>query len=173
MIRRPPRSTRVRSSAASDVYKRQEIADLSSIDAVLQLDNASLDEVVVTGYGTQQKKLVTGSIATISADLIENRGLTSAGSALAGTTAGVYVSQNSGQAGRDNVQFKIRGYGTLNDSNPLVMIDGVEGDFNTLNPNDIESISVLKDASSSAIYGNRASNGVIPVSYTHLRAHET
>ena len=140
-----------------------EIADLSSIDAVLQLDNASLDEVVVTGYGTQQKKLVTGAIATISADLIENRGLTSAGSALAGTTAGVYVSQNSGQAGRDNVQFKIRGYGTLNDSNPLVMIDGVEGDFNTLNPNDIESISVLKDASSSAIYGNRASNGVILV----------
>ena len=140
-----------------------ELADLSSIDAVLLLDNASLDEVVVTGYGTQQKKLITGAIATISADLIENRGLTSAGSALAGTTAGVYVSQNSGQAGRDNVQFKIRGYGTLNNSNPLVMIDGVEGDFNTLNPNDIESVSVLKDASSSAIYGNRAANGVILV----------
>lgn len=139
------------------------LADVSSIDAVLLLDNASLDEVVVTGYGTQQKKLVTGSIATISADLIENRGLTSAGAALAGTTAGVYVSQNSGQAGRDNVQFKIRGYGTLNNSNPLVMIDGVEGDFNTLNPNDIQSISILKDASSSAIYGNRAANGVILV----------
>ena len=128
------------------------------------MDNQKIPgDGVVTGYGTQQKKLVTGAIATISADLIENRGLTSAGSALAGTTAGVYVSQNSGQAGRDNVQFKIRGYGTLNDSNPLVMIDGVEGDFNTLNPNDIESISVLKDASSSAIYGNRASNGVILV----------
>lgn len=140
-----------------------ELTDISSIDAVLVQDDASLDEVVVTGYGTQQKKLVTGSIATVSADLIENRGLTSAGSALAGTTAGVYVSQNSGQAGRDNVQFKIRGYGTLNNSNPLVMIDGVEGDFNSLNPNDIESISVLKDASSSAIYGNRAANGVILV----------
>ena len=141
-----------------------ETSDLTSIDAILVIDNASLDEVVVTGFGTtQQKKLVTGSIATISSDVIENRGLTSAGLALAGTTAGVIVTQNSGQAGRDDVQFRIRGYGTINDASPLIIIDGFEGDFNSLNPNDIESVSVLKDAASAAIYGNRAANGVILV----------
>ena len=141
-----------------------ETSDLTAIDAILVIDNASLDEVVVTGFGTtQQKKLVTGSIATISSDVIENRGLTSAGLALAGTTAGVIVTQNSGQAGRDDVQFRIRGYGTINDASPLIIIDGFEGDFNSLNPNDIESVSVLKDAASAAIYGNRAANGVILV----------
>ena len=109
-----------------------ETSDLNAIDAILVIDNASLDEVVVTGFGTtQQKKLVTGSIATISSDVIENRGLTSAGLALAGTTVWEYtVTQNSGQAGRDDVQFRIRGYGTINDASPLIIIDGFEGDFN-------------------------------------------
>ena len=73
------------------------------------------------------------------------------------------VTQNSGQAGRDDVQFRVRGYGTINDASPLIIIDGFEGDFNSLNPNDIESVSILKDASAAAIYGNRAANGVILV----------
>ena len=140
------------------------VEDGAVINASLSVDGGSLDEVVVTGFGTsQQKKLVSGSIATISSELIENRGLTSAGIALAGTTAGVMVTQNSGQAGRDDVQFRVRGYGTINDASPLIIIDGFEGDFNSLNPNDIESVSVLKDASAAAIYGNRAANGVILV----------
>ena len=156
------------------ITKTFSVADGSIVDVSLSIDSGSLDEVVVTGFGTsQQKKLITGSIATISSDLIENRGLTSAGLALAGTTPGVLVTQNSGQAGRDDVQFRVRGYGTVNDATPLIIIDGIEGDFNTLNPNDIESISVLKDASSAALYGNRAANGVILVKTKRGRKNES
>ena len=109
------------------ITKTFSVADGSIVDVSLSIDSGSLDEVVVTGFGTsQQKKLITGSIATISSDLIENRGLTSAGLALAGTTPGVLVTQNSGQAGRDDVQFRVRGYGTVNDATPLIIIDGIE-----------------------------------------------
>ena len=146
-------------------YKTEsyELADVSMIDAVLLLDDSSLDEIVVTGYGTQLLRNVTGSVATIDAETIENRSLTSAGAALAGTTAGVFVSQNSGQAGQDEISIRVRGVGTLNNATPLVIVDGIEGDINLVNPNDIESISVLKDAASGAIYGSRAANGVIVV----------
>ena len=140
-----------------------ELADVSMIDAVLLLNESSLDEIVVTGYGTQLLRNITGSVATIDAETIENRSLTSAGAALAGTTAGVFVSQNSGQAGQDEISIRVRGVGTLNNATPLVIIDGIEGDINLVNPNDIESISVLKDAASGAIYGSRAANGVIVV----------
>ena len=133
------------------------------IDAVLLLDDSSLDEIVVTGYGTQLLRNVTGSVATIDSETIENRSLTSAGAALAGTTAGVFVSQNSGEAGQDEISIRVRGVGTLNNATPLVIVDGIEGDINLVNPNDIESISVLKDAASGAIYGSRAANGVIVV----------
>ena len=95
--------------------------------------------------------------------MIENRSLTSAGAALSGTTSGVFVSQNSGEAGQDEISIRVRGIGTLNNSQPLIIVDGIEGDINLVNPNDIESISVLKDAASSAIYGSRAANGVILV----------
>ena len=146
-------------------YKTEsyELADVSMIDAVLLLDDSSLDEIVVTGYGTQLLRNVTGSVATIDSETIENRSLTSAGAALAGTTAGVFVSQNSGEAGQDEISIRIRGVGTLNNATPLVIVDGIEGDINLVNPNDIESISVLKDAASGAIYGSRAANGVIVV----------
>ena len=156
------------------ITQKFSVGDGSIVDISLSIDSGSLDEVVVTGFGTsQQKKLITGSIATISSDLIENRGLTSAGLALAGTTPGVLVTQNSGQAGRDDVQFRVRGWGTVNNATPLIIIDGIEGDFNTLNPNDIESISVLKDASSAALYGNRAANGVILVKTKRGRKNES
>ena len=133
------------------------------LNVTLLADASSLDEIVVTGYGTQLLRNITGSVATIDSEVIENRSLTSAGAALSGTTAGVFVSQNSGEAGQDEISIRIRGVSTLNDSRPLVIIDGIEGDINLLNPNDIESISVLKDAASGAIYGSRASNGVVVV----------
>ena len=137
--------------------------DSDNISVQLVVSESSLDEIVVTGYGTQLKRNITGSIATIDTEVIENRGLTSAGAALSGTTAGVFVSQNSGEAGQDEISIRIRGVGTLNNATPLVIVDGVEGDINLVNPNDIESISVLKDAASGAIYGSRAANGVIVV----------
>ena len=133
------------------------------VNVILQTDASSLDEIVVTGYGTQLLRNITGSVATIDSEVIENRSLTSAGAALSGTTAGVFVSQNSGEAGQDEISIRIRGVGTLNNAAPLIIIDGIEGDINLVNPNDIESISVLKDAASGAIYGSRAANGVIVV----------
>ncbi|MEC8599072.1 MAG: TonB-dependent receptor [Bacteroidota bacterium] len=140
-----------------------DTSNVNTIDAVLFIDSSSLDEIVVTGYGTQLKKNITGAVATIDSQVIENRSLTSAGAALSGTTSGVFVSQNSGEAGQDEISIRVRGIGTLNNSQPLVIVDGIEGDINLVNPNDIESISVLKDAASSAIYGSRAANGVILV----------
>ena len=138
-------------------------SDSDNILVQLVVSESSLDEIVVTGYGTQLRRNVTGSVATIDNEVIENRSLTSAGAALSGTAPGVFVSQNSGEAGQDEISIRVRGIGTLNDSRPLIIIDGIEGDINLLNPNDIESISVLKDAASGAIYGSRAANGVIVV----------
>ena len=146
-------------------YKTEsfDTSNVNTIDAILLIDSSSLDEIVVTGYGTQLKKNITGAVATIDSQVIENRSLTSAGAALSGTTSGVFVSQNSGEAGQDEISIRVRGIGTLNNSQPLIIVDGIEGDINLVNPNDIESISVLKDAASSAIYGSRAANGVILV----------
>ncbi len=132
------------------------------LDVKLQSDLQTLDEVVVVGYGTQKKVNMTGSVSTVKFDeSLDNRPITNASQALGGEVTGVWVSQNSGKPGNDGAQLRIRGWGTLNNAEPLVIIDGVEGTFSQLNPNDIESISVLKDAASSAIYGSKAANGVI------------
>lgn len=143
--------------------QKVSVANTDNISVQLIEADSSLDEVVVTGYGTQLRRNITGSVATIDSEVIENRALTSAGAALSGTTAGVFVSQNSGEAGQDEISIRVRGQSTLNNSAPLIIIDGIEGDINLLNPNDIESISVLKDAASGAIYGSRAANGVVVV----------
>lgn len=144
-------------------FETQEVeVSGDQVDIVLAEGN-ELDEVVVTGYGTQLRRNITGAVADIDSEVIENRNLTSLGQALAGTTPGVQITQGGGEAGRDEIFINIRGVGTLNNSNPLIIVDGIEGSLNNLNPNDIESISVLKDAASSAIYGSRAANGVIVV----------
>ena len=144
-------------------FETQEVeVSGDQVDVVLAEGN-ELDEVVVTGYGTELRRNITGSVAVIDSEVIENRNLTSVGQALAGTAPGVQVTQGSGEPGNDSLFISIRGVGTLNNSAPLVIVDGVEGNLNNLNPQDIESISVLKDAASSAIYGSRAANGVIVV----------
>jgi len=145
-------------------YTTQEIPleGRSSLNVSLVSETIGLEEVVVVGYGTTRKVNLTGSVSTIKFDeVISNRPITNASQALAGSATGVWVSQNSGKPGSDDAQLRVRGWGTLNNSNPLVIIDGVEGDFNQLNPGDIENISVLKDAASAAIYGSKAANGVI------------
>lgn len=138
------------------------VGDQSVIDVILNEDMTSLDEVVVVGYGEQKKVNLTGAISTVDVETLKNRPLTNATQALQGAQ-GVYVNQAGGQPGRDAATIRIRGQGTLNNSNPLVIVDGMEYSLSDLNPNDIESISVLKDAASSAIYGSRAANGVILV----------
>ncbi|WP_217694791.1 TonB-dependent receptor [Zobellia uliginosa] len=134
----------------------------ANVNISLEESAAGLEEVVVVGYGTQKKVNLTGAISTVQFDEeLENRPITNASQALGGTASGIWVSQNSGKPGGDGAQIRIRGWGTLNNANPLIIIDGVEGSFNQLNPNDIESISVLKDAASAAIYGSKAANGVV------------
>lgn len=128
------------------------------------VDTELLDEVVVVGYGVQKKVNLTGSVSTVKfSDQAQSRPVTNVSSVLAGLSSGVSVMQGSGRPGEDKATIRIRGLGTLNNSDPLVIIDGMEGDMNVLNPNDIESVSVLKDAASASIYGSRAANGVILV----------
>ena len=129
----------------------------------LRNDVHTLDEVVVVAYGTQKKTSLTGSIQEVKSEAIELRPTTSVASALEGTVTGVQVNSTVGAPGEDP-QIRIRGVGTVNgSSSPLYILDGVpySGSISDLNPQDIESMSVLKDAASAALYGNRASNGVI------------
>jgi len=135
----------------------------STINLSLAPDIQSLSEVVVVGYGTQKKANLTGAVSTVSSEQIDARPITSAATALQGTTTGVFVNQNSGQPGNDDVNISIRGIGTLNNSDPLVLVDGIEAPLNNINPNDIENITVLKDAASASIYGSRGANGVVLV----------
>lgn len=144
--------------------KTQEIAveGRSTIDVILSEDDQLLDEVVVVGYGTQKKVNLTGSVASINMnELTESRPITNTSHALAGMVAGVSVRSGKNQPGDDNAGILVRGQGTLNSSAPLIIIDGVEAGINTVNPQDIESMSVLKDAASASIYGSRAANGVV------------
>ncbi|MEJ7768015.1 MAG: TonB-dependent receptor [Chitinophagaceae bacterium] len=136
------------------------VSSPGSLAISLKRKNDNAEEVVVVGYGVQKLVNVTGSIATVDKKFLENRPITNSSLALQGAT-GVYVNQTSGRPGADVGSIRIRGIGTLSDANPLVLVDGIEYDLRDVNPADIESISVLKDAASAAIYGNRASNGVI------------
>jgi TonB-linked SusC/RagA family outer membrane protein len=135
--------------------------DRSVINVALMPDIMSLEEFVVVGYGTQKKVNLTGSVVTVDGDELSAKPVMTASMALQGVASGVTVTQSSGKPGGDGGTIRIRGIGTLGNSNPLVLIDGVEGDLNGVDANDIESISVLKDAASAAIYGSRAANGVI------------
>lgn len=132
---------------------------------ILKEDVKMISEVVVVGYGTQKKETVTGSISTVkSADILKSP-VGNATQALAGRTPGLQVKQASGQPGNDNASIRVRGIGSLSDANsePLTMVDGIERSFSQLDPEEIETITVLKDASTTAVYGIRGANGVILV----------
>ena len=140
------------------------IGTRTTIDVAMVEELYGIQEVVAVGYGTQRRVNLTGAVSTVNFDkVVGNRPLTDASQSLGGNVTGIWVSQNSGEPGKDVVQLRIRGWGTLNNAEPLVIIDGVEGSFSTINPNDVQSITVLKDAASSAIYGSKAANGVVLV----------
>lgn len=144
-------------------YKRLEvpIRGRSELNLIMQADISELDEVVVIGYGTQKKKVVTGAISRVDAEEIEKIPVLRAEQAMQGRTPGVQVTQLSGQPG-EAPTVRIRGIGTTGDSDPLYVVDGLPvSGIDYLNPGDIESIDVLKDAASAAIYGTRAANGVV------------
>ena len=133
-------------------------------DVVLELDAQDIDEVVVVGYGTQKKSVVTAAISSITADDLKAQSSTRLESVLQGMTSGVTVTSPSG-APDASAQVRVRGVGSINNSEPLYIVDGmaISGGIDYLNPNDIERIEVLKDAASGAVYGARAANGVILV----------
>ena len=144
-------------------YKTQVLAAQSGKLMAVKLvdDTELLDEVVVVGYGSQKKVNMTGAVATIDSKTLASRPISNISQGLQGLAPGVTVTNAGGQPGQDTGKILIRGLGSFNASSPMVLIDGVEGDMNVVDPNDIESISVLKDASSAAIYGSKAANGVI------------
>ncbi|OFX32563.1 MAG: SusC/RagA family TonB-linked outer membrane protein [Bacteroidetes bacterium GWA2_42_15] len=133
------------------------------IDVKMQEESIGIEEVVAVGYGTIKKGNLTGAVSAIKIDdKITSRSLPNVSSGLSGLIPGLTVSQNSGMAGKNDVSLLIRGLGTVNNANPLIVVDGMpDVDINRINMNDVESVSVLKDAASSAIYGSRAANGVI------------
>jgi TonB-linked SusC/RagA family outer membrane protein len=146
-------------------YAKQVVAigGKTNISVSMKPDSSQLNEVVVVGYGTQKKVSVTGAVGVIGSKDIENKPVLNAYQALQGESPNLIIQQSQLDPG-SGVTVNIRGVGTLGDNTPLVVIDGIiGGDLNTLNPNDIASVSVLKDAGSAAIYGSRSANGVILV----------
>ena len=146
-------------------FVSQELSATNGMTVVLKEDAQTLQDVVVIGYGVQKKSVVTAAIAKVTADDLEGKTRLRADDALKGLAAGVNVTSASGQPGSQSM-IRVRGTGTINDTNPLYIIDGMPADqygLESVNPNDIESIEVLKDAASGAIYGARAANGVILV----------
>ncbi|WP_300937679.1 SusC/RagA family TonB-linked outer membrane protein [Muribaculum intestinale] len=164
-------------------YKSKEVTiDRNVINVALDEDRTLLDDVVVVGYGTMKRSDITGSVVSVGADEIKKTIVTSVDQALQGRAAGVQVTQNSGSPG-GGISVAIRGVNSLNGNEPLYVIDGVAVDgkssdgktsaLSTVNPSDIMSIEVLKDASATAIYGSRASNGVVLITTRHGQAGKT
>ncbi len=148
------KTTKVAVTAQKTAYKIQ-----------LQSDSKAMDEVVVVGYGSQKRVNMTGAVATVNSEQFDQRPVISTSLALQGLAPGVTITSQSGAPGADGGSIRIRGVNSFGGSStaPLVLIDGIEGDLDSIEPSDIESISILKDAASASIYGSRAANGVILV----------
>lgn len=143
-------------------FNTATVATNDHMNVVMQSNDKQLSEVVVVGYGIQKKVNLTGSVSSVDSKQLESRPIQNLQSGLQGLMPGVAVSGTNGAPGMDAGSINVRGVGTFNSSSPYILIDGVEaGTMSSLDPNDIESISVLKDAASAAIYGSKAANGVI------------
>ncbi|TXD47870.1 SusC/RagA family TonB-linked outer membrane protein [Polaribacter sp. IC073] len=146
-------------------YGAKEVVITNQTDIKVSLEQSSsqLDEIIVVGYGTQSKASLTGSVAVIKSEDIVKNSTSNISSALSGRLAGLVAVQSSGEPGRDQSSLRIRGLSTYNGSEPLVLVDGIQRSLNSVNSNDIENITVLKDAAAGSIYGMKAANGVILV----------
>lgn len=143
--------------------KTQEIPvkGKGQINVTMAEDAIGIDEVVAIGYGAQKKVNLTGSISTVSSKDLESMPANNVASMMQGRMPGVTITQNSGQPGKEGITIRVRGVGTMNNSDPMIIVDGLESSMSDINPSDIESVTTLKDASASSIYGTRAANGVI------------
>ena len=152
-------------SSVGYLSKEIEVGNQTVIDMQLNPDLQQLEEIVVVGYGTQEKSKLVGSVSQVNSQAVNDRPVPQLRQALTGQMAGVTITQNSGQPGNQGGAIQIRGVSSINSSNaPLILVDGIPtSSFNDIDPNVVENISVLKDASSAAIYGARAANGVILV----------
>ncbi len=144
--------------------------DMSTCSVKLEEDNQLLEEVVVVGYGTMKKKDLTGAIGSVKGNDLVARHNSQLSNALQGATAGVTVTRESGEPG-SGATIRVRGVTTISDSSPLVIVDGVPGDINLINPDDVETLTVLKDAASASIYGSRAAAGVIVITTKRAEAN--
>jgi TonB-linked SusC/RagA family outer membrane protein len=144
-------------------YLPQEIAVTGKniVNVILQEDTKALEEIVVVGYSTQKKVNLTGSVSTVNFEEISSRPVTDASQILNSASPGLQIMQSSGEPNAESFSYNIRGVGTLNSSGPLILVDGMEQNVSMVNPSDIANVSILKDAASCAIYGNRGANGVI------------
>jgi TonB-linked SusC/RagA family outer membrane protein len=142
--------------------KKEVVGDRKEINLILLEDARTIDELVVVGYGTQQKVNLTGAVGVASAERLENRPIANAGEGLQGVIPNLNVNVRNGDPAQP-ITFNIRGFESINGGSPLILVDNVPMDLNRINPNDIESVSVLKDASAAAIYGARAAFGVVLV----------
>ncbi|QTD37351.1 TonB-dependent receptor [Polaribacter batillariae] len=155
------------------VTKEVVISGKSTISVTLEPGAQALDEIVVVGFGTQKKSNVTGANSFVKMDkIVSDRPITNAAEALQGIAAGLQVTVSSGQPGSEGVGLNIRGTNSINGGSPLVLINNVPGNLNDINPQDIESISVLKDAAASSIYGARAAFGVIIVTTKRAKRNQ-
>lgn len=144
------------------ISKEVEIGDGSAVDVMLMEDIQQLEEVVVVGYGVQKKVNLTSSVSTVPSAQLASRPSPNLSASLAGLAPGVGITQTSGNPGSESVSLRIRGVSSISGNNdPLILVDGIPGNMDILNPDDIESISILKDAASAAIYGSRAAAGVV------------
>ena len=138
------------------------VGSQTTININMAEDAIGLDEVVVVGFGTQKKADLTGAVSAVQGeDLVKRVDVTNTATALQGLSPGLTIQNFAGEPGREDIRVRVRGNGTLNNSNPLVLVDGIERSLATVEPGDIQSLTILKDAASSAIYGSRAANGVI------------
>src|SRR5690606_7770813 len=133
------------------------------LNIILESTSETLEEVVVVGYGVQKKQSIVGAISQVDSEALIKSGYANITSSMAGKLPGVTVLQQSGEPGANAADITIRGISSWNDSSPLVLVDGVERDFSNMDPNEIETISVLKDASATAVFGAKGANGVIIV----------
>ncbi|MCD7924497.1 MAG: TonB-dependent receptor, partial [Bacteroides sp.] len=156
-------------------YQTQEIKwNGGSLNVILKEDSKTLSEVVVVGYGTQKKVNLSGSVAMVDSKELENRPIQNVSSGLQGLMPGVTITETNGAPGQDAGKIRVRGIGTLNEAGPYILVDGIEtGTLSAVDPNDIESISVLKDAASAAIYGSKAANGVVLITTKRGKTGET
>lgn len=160
-----PAGTTLQISYIGMANQEIKIGNQTNLSITMKEDSEMLDELVVVGFGTQKKVNLTGAVTAVAGDDLTKRPVLNAENMLQGQVPGLSVIQKSGQPGSDNTSFRIRGQGTYSDagSDPLVLVNGVPGSLSSLDPSIIESVSVLKDASSASIYGSRAANGVILV----------